>query len=215
MAFYRSGGTFLIFIFFLMGLLFGYLMKHIYIYLTRGVEIRSSSLDIRIKNYPLLEIMNGVSWACYIFYFEFGIFEVFGLFLISMSILVSCIDLSYYIIPNSTVITLLIAGIIYRLIFDQQHIYIVLTGFLVGSTLTYLMALLSKGGLGGGDIKLSAVMGLWLGFPEIITGLMIGSLIGGLIATLLLISGRKGHKEPIPFGPFLMIGFLYTFFNCP
>lgn len=60
-----------------------------------------------------------------------------------------------------------------------------------------LLAILTRGGIGGGDIKLIAALGIWLGTDNLLTVTCIGLLTGGVFAFLLLISKRK--KEPIIF----------------
>ena len=62
------------------------------------------------------------------------------------------------------------------------------------------------GGMGAGDVKLSFVLGVWLGFKASIVCLMLAFVFGGIIGVLLLASGIKQRKDPIPFGPFLCIG---------
>ena len=62
------------------------------------------------------------------------------------------------------------------------------------------------GGAGAGDVKLSFVLGVWLGFKASIVCLMLAFVFGGIIGVLLLASGIKQRKDPIPFGPFLCIG---------
>ncbi len=81
-----------------------------------------------------------------------------------------------------------------------------LIGGAVGFAVLFLVVVLSRGGMGWGDVKMAALMGFALGFPIIFVGLMIGILCGGIIATFLLILKRKGRKQAIPFGPFLAIG---------
>ena len=75
----------------------------------------------------------------------------------------------------------------------------------------FLLALLSRGGLGGGDVKLMAAMGFWLGFPAVFYALFLGALLGSIAGTILIILGRKQRKDYIPFGPFLVMGFLWMF----
>ena len=57
-----------------------------------------------------------------------------------------------------------------------------------------------------GDVKLAGLLGLMVGFPLIFVALFIGIWAGGVVAIVLLISGKKKRKEGIPFGPFLCIG---------
>ncbi len=69
----------------------------------------------------------------------------------------------------------------------------------------YVAALLSRGGLGEGDVTLSGFLGFALGFPQIILSLTFGVFLGGFVAFLLLVTGRVGLKTFIPYGPFLTL----------
>jgi len=68
-----------------------------------------------------------------------------------------------------------------------------------------LAMLLSRGGLGEGDVTLSTFLGLIIGFPFILLSLGFGVFLGGFVAALLLITRRVGLKTFIPYGPFLTI----------
>jgi leader peptidase (prepilin peptidase)/N-methyltransferase len=69
-----------------------------------------------------------------------------------------------------------------------------------------LIAVASRGGMGGGDVKLAAMMGAFLGWPLVAVGLFVGVIIGGVVAVALLAAGLKGRKDHIPFGPALAVG---------
>jgi prepilin signal peptidase PulO-like enzyme (type II secretory pathway) len=60
--------------------------------------------------------------------------------------------------------------------------------------------------LGGGDVRIGAIMGFILGWPNIITGLFLGYLLGSVYSAVGLLTGRLTRKSPIPFGPFLFLG---------
>lgn len=81
-----------------------------------------------------------------------------------------------------------------------------LVGALAGGVPLLLIHILSRGGIGGGDIKLMTVVGLWLGWREALLTLLLASWVGGLFAMALLLSGRGKRKDMIPFGPFLSFG---------
>ena len=77
-----------------------------------------------------------------------------------------------------------------------------------------------KEALGGGDVKLIAASGALLGWMGVIGSLLIGSLTGGLVASVLLLRGQKRMGETLPFGPFLAIGIYWmclfpSFLNFP
>ena len=69
----------------------------------------------------------------------------------------------------------------------------------------YAVALLSRGGLGEGDVTLSTFLGFILGFPIIVLSITFGVFLGGIVAVILLISGKVNLKTFIPYGPFLTI----------
>ena len=81
----------------------------------------------------------------------------------------------------------------------------VIGGTLCG-VLFYCLYIAARGGLGGGDVKLAAGLGLWLGWEAAIVAVWIAFLLGGIAAALLLITRRKGRRDGIPFGPFLAVG---------
>ena len=69
-----------------------------------------------------------------------------------------------------------------------------------------LLAILGRGALGGGDVKMMAVLGLWLGVNGIITAASVGFIIGGIAAIIMLLFKVHGRKDFFAFGPFLIIG---------
>jgi leader peptidase (prepilin peptidase) / N-methyltransferase len=81
-----------------------------------------------------------------------------------------------------------------------------LQGAGLGFGVMLLIYLASRGGMGAGDVKLAAVLGAALGFPQIVAGLPIGFVIGGLAGMAVLALRVKGRKDTIPFGPSLIIG---------
>lgn len=87
-----------------------------------------------------------------------------------------------------------------------------LLGAFAGGAPLLVMAILTNGGMGGGDVKLMAAGGLWLGWQGALLALAIASWFGGLAAIFLLASGRRNRKEPMVFGPFLSVGIWSAFF---
>lgn len=66
--------------------------------------------------------------------------------------------------------------------------------------------------MGGGDVTLITVLGFILGWRDLLVCTLLSFLIGAIISITLLISGIKTRKDPIPFGPFLIIGFYLSYF---
>ncbi len=173
--------------------------------------------------YPVLEIITGLlSMALYMRYnlinnniYHYFIFLIFT----SSLIVISFIDLKHQIIPDVISIPGIIAGLIIS--FFSPHItwYDSLLGIAVGGGLLYLFALIfellvKKEGMGGGDIKLLAMMGAWMGWKSILFIILVSSLIGSILGTIALLLSKKGLRARIPFGPFLALGALiYLFFG--
>lgn len=77
----------------------------------------------------------------------------------------------------------------------------------------YFLIILTKGkGMGGGDVKLAALMGIMLGFPQALLAVMLGFISGAIFSLGLIFSGKKHFGQSIAFGPFLVIGSLVTIF---
>jgi leader peptidase (prepilin peptidase) / N-methyltransferase len=83
-----------------------------------------------------------------------------------------------------------------------------LLGGVAGLGLFLLLALVSRGHMGAGDIKLAAVIGLMLGFPAGLWALLAGVVLGGLGAIVLLVTRRAGRKSYMAYGPYLSLGAL-------
>ena len=81
-----------------------------------------------------------------------------------------------------------------------------LAGSGLGFGMMLVIYLVTRGGTGAGDVKLAALLGAMLGFPQIVAGLALGYILGGITAVILLALRIKSRKDPIPFGPALVIG---------
>jgi leader peptidase (prepilin peptidase)/N-methyltransferase len=88
----------------------------------------------------------------------------------------------------------------------NNYLVSALLGALTGFILLLLVAVVSRGGMALGDVKLAGLIGLMTGFPNIFVALFVGIIGGGLIAGLLLLSRLRKRKDPMPFGPFLCLG---------
>lgn len=81
-----------------------------------------------------------------------------------------------------------------------------LAGFLSGGLVFLVVYLVSRKGLGGGDVKLMAVSGLYLGFERTLVTMLYGSVLAALVGCVLIVARRIGKKDPIPLAPFLLVG---------
>lgn len=87
-------------------------------------------------------------------------------------------------------------------------------GFLAGAGLLLVLALVWRGGMGGGDIKLAGLMGLVLG-PYVLLAEFLGAAMGAVVGVVLIASRKRGRKDMVPFGPFLALAAAITLFFGP
>lgn len=127
----------------------------------------------------------------------------------SILIVVSIIDIEHQIIPNKLIVFTLVAGIILAFIDNISFINAVV-GMLLGGGVLLILALV-PGSLGGGDIKLMFVLGIFLGAKGVIFALFLAFVIASIISILLLLFKIKKRKDHIPFGPFLALGSFIAF----
>lgn len=160
-------------------------------------------------HYPILELVMGSTFVLttmlvgldkpYILAYYLVITFVF--------ILLSFYDIFFQEIPDEISLpTIILTGLVS--FFAGLHSgSSLLIGFLV-PVLFFGSLFIGSGGrwLGGGDIRVGAIMGLTLGWPNILTGLFFGYLIGSVYSGIGLVSGKLSRKSPIPFGPFLFLG---------
>ena len=126
-------------------------------------------------------------------------------------LVISAIDIRDMKIYNRHIALMSAAGIAARIITDtaQWQFAIAASAFwgMAGAMVLLLIRILSKGGLGGGDVKLGLAIGIWLGSPDILIVLIASFIAAGAFGSILvLLKGRRALHQKIPFGPFLSAG---------
>jgi leader peptidase (prepilin peptidase) / N-methyltransferase len=162
--------------------------------------------------YPSVELVSGVLYV--LLWSKFGLSIPFPVYaaLTSTLLTIGVIDYDHKIIPN----TITLPGIAIGLGLSILNILSIgvlpitplasLLGVLGGGVFFYLIALVSRGGMGGGDIKLIAMIGAFLGWQGGFFTILSGALLGSLVGVSLMVLGKKGRKDKVPFGPFLSVG---------
>lgn len=176
-------------------------------YLLLGGKCRFCGEKISLR-YPMVELLNAAAYL--LIYQACGLsIQFMGFSLLASSLIViAFIDYDHKIIPDGVVLLLIGAGVIYS-VFARDITWLDrLIGFFAASLPLYLILLLSKGGVGGGDIKLMAAVGIYLGWKLTLLSLLIGAVLGSIVAVILLIMKRKTRKDEIPFGPALAVGIM-------
>lgn len=158
--------------------------------------------------YPVVEILNGIFYVLAYLNFGLTISLPFVLIFISALIVISFIDFDFQIIPDEISIPLIFLGIILSLLPHNSinlayDIKDSLIGIVIGGGSLLIVSLITRGGMGGGDIKLNAAVGAFLGWKAALLTIFIGSLAGSIVGIVIL---KKTGNRKIPFGPFLSLG---------
>ncbi len=183
-------------------------------YLIRRGKCRYCGENISLQ-YPFIEILNGLIYILIFMNFGYSLNFTIHCIFSSLLIIIGTIDHKHTIIPDELVIFGLITGFIYRFIlplFSGKEILWLdsALGFLIGGGFFLLIAIVSAGGMGGGDIKLMGMLGLFLGMKKIIMVAFLSFFVGALFTLPLLLSKKKGRKDMIPFGPFIAFSAFIT-----
>ncbi|HYE11625.1 MAG TPA: prepilin peptidase [Patescibacteria group bacterium] len=163
--------------------------------------------------YPIIELSNGL--ITFFLYQKFGLTVEMGMYAILSSILVviTMIDFFTQEIPDELNLFALIIGIIFLgIMLRFSNVVNSSLGLLIGGGLFLLIAVVSGGAMGGGDIKLMGVLGLWFGWKLILILSIISFIIGAIASLLLMALKIKGMKDYIPFGPFISISAMIIIF---
>ncbi len=174
-------------------------------YLFLGGKCRNCRESISMR-YPLVEFITGLVFL--INYQQLGLSISLGLNLVlsCVLILITFIDFDTLLIPDR--FHVIIGGLaIINLILNPTQLTSSLIGAIIISV-PFLIIAMTTGGMGGGDIKLMFVAGLYLGWQATLVSFFIASISGGLYALYLILFKKQGRKAEMPFGPFLCIGIL-------
>ncbi|MEH7156916.1 prepilin peptidase [Neobacillus drentensis] len=137
---------------------------------------------------------------------------VVALTLISMFMIIIVSDINYMLIPDKILIWFAGIFLLERIFWPLSPWWDSLLGAITGFTLLLIIALVSKGGMGGGDIKLYAVIGLVLGFKLALLSFFLSTLFGAVIGGLAILFKIVQRRQPIPFGPFIAAGTLTAYY---
>jgi leader peptidase (prepilin peptidase)/N-methyltransferase len=153
--------------------------------------------------YPVIEATTAILFALTAGRLGSG-FELLESWLfVVVLIAIAAIDLEHQIIPDSISLPAIAAGLALSFLAPSRTWTDSLLGIAVGAGLPFAVIIISRGGMGGGDMRLGALIGAFLGWQLALLSFFMAVLLGGLVATALLLAGRRGRKDRIPFGPFL------------
>jgi leader peptidase (prepilin peptidase)/N-methyltransferase len=165
-----------------------------------------------------VEIATAALFGLAYWQYGLGIELPIAFFYISLFMVVLVIDLEHGLILNKIVYPALAIALLLSVFFTiflpdvsiVPNIARAAIGGGIGFVVFFLIAIVSRGGMGWGDVKLAALIGLATGFPLVVVALIMGMILGGLAAVVLLGFKIKKRKEAMPFGPFLAVAAIVT-----
>lgn len=175
------------------------------------LRAKCSSCGIKISiQYPVVELITGITSLLAAHVFGVSIQTVAALFFTWVLIALTLIDLKKQLLPDNMTLPLLWLGIFLSL-FD---VFTDLTSSVIGAMAGYLILwsvyqlfklLTKKEGMGFGDFKLLGALGAWVGFSYLPQIILVSSVVGSVAGISMLIFGRTKQQQPIPFGPYLAV----------
>lgn len=162
------------------------------------------------RRVPLVELASGSLFVLLWYRYGWGLPLAVTVLYSCILLVILVIDLEQQLILNKVIYPAIVLSL--ALSWLGPGLPSSLLGGISASLLLLGPALIYKGGMGGGDIKLAAFIGLVTGFPLVLVAVFLSLVGGGLLATALLVLRRKGRKEAITFGPFLAGGAVATLF---
>ena len=172
--------------------------------------------------YPLVELSTGLLWLLAAYHlagsypqlllvdWRLFTFWLRDAFFIAVLVVIFVYDLRWLLILDRVIIVGVIGAILFNL-FLGISLWSLIIGALVGLGFFALQFFISKGRwIGGGDLRLGFLMGLMVGWPNIVVALFLSYIIGAVFSIILLISKKKNFNSAIPFGTFLSLGTIIT-----
>jgi leader peptidase (prepilin peptidase)/N-methyltransferase len=153
--------------------------------------------------YPLVEAANAALYGVLAWRFGLGAALPVYMLLVSALLVLTVIDLHHRLLPDRITLPGIAVGLLASATLLPTGIVPALLGAAVGGGGFFLIAVLSRGGMGGGDIKLIAMIGAFLGWEAVLLTTFLAAVTGGLVGAVLMLAFRKGRKYQVPFGPFL------------
>ncbi len=166
--------------------------------------------------YPLVETATALIF--FMLYVQFGLSAQFFVYLVYAGFLIVLFvyDLRYYLIPDRVSLPGIIVAFILSYFILDIGIFSLMAGTLIGGGFFLLQYAVSRGRwIGGGDIRLGALMGMMLGWPQVVAALFIAYVTGSIVGIFLIVLRQKKWQSQVPFGTFLTGATVVTFFFGP
>ncbi|MBV8204767.1 MAG: prepilin peptidase [Candidatus Eremiobacteraeota bacterium] len=163
------------------------------------------------SRYPLVELMTAALFVVSVLRFGASLQTLAAAVLSTYLIVTVFVDIDHLLILDVVTVPVAIAALIIALV--QGQALPALAGAATGAVLFGLLYIVTRGtGLGLGDVKLAACLGLFIGWPNTLAMSAASVVIGAIIAVPLLVARKRRGRDVVPFGPFLVLGALIMTF---
>jgi len=159
-----------------------------------------------------MEFVTGVLFALSFYLLGFSSELVVAILFMSLLVIITVSDIAYMLIPDKVLLPFALVLIGLRIFIPLEPLWDSFLGAIVGFGVLFLIAVVSKGGMGGGDIKLFFVIGLVLGTVNTLVTLFLAAFIGSIVGIIVLKRTGQGRKTPIPFGPSIAVAAVISYF---
>lgn len=162
--------------------------------------------------YPLIEVLTAVSYVVLSYVVPIGEVYIVSAAILSACIVIAVSDFKYQLIPDEMVLLATICALYMLFRTQPAHTIVLHVYAAIGSVaLFWTLWRVTKGrGMGFGDVKLAAFLGILLGYPGSIFAIYCAFLTGAVLGVILIITQQKSLKSKIAFGPFMLLGILVT-----
>ena len=159
---------------------------------------------------PIIEGLTGLLFALLYWKFGLGLGLSISLVYISLLTIVFVIDLENQLVLDKVIYPGIALALAFSFFWPGLGVVSSLAGGAIGMAAMALPFIIYRRGMGMGDVKLGALVGLMSGYPLVFVALLLAVITGGLVATLLLVFKIKKRSDPIPFAPFLATAAMVT-----
>jgi leader peptidase (prepilin peptidase)/N-methyltransferase len=160
--------------------------------------------------YPLVEALMAALMVAVVAAFPDWTSRLAGGVLVFLLVVITFIDLDHQLILDRISLPGIAAGLVFAVL--QGRAGASLLSAVGAGALIAAIVIVSRGGMGGGDVKLAALIGAFLGWPQTAVALFCGFMLGGIVGITLLVLRLRDRKDAIPFGPALAAGALIALF---
>lgn len=162
--------------------------------------------------YPAMELLTAILFTISPLLVGWSKELIVALTVVSMLIIIVVSDIKYMLIPDKVLLFFAPVFIIERIFIPLDPWWSPILGAVIGFGLLLLIAVVSRGGMGGGDIKLFAVLGLVLGWKLVLLAFFMSTFLGAIFGLIGLVIKKVERGKPMPFGPYIAFGTIVTYF---